>query len=450
MNERHNLVVSLLADINQFGLTHPHMLAQAGALLLAVVMALLGNRYLKPRLGLENSRWKHGGEGLMRIFFPLNALLLLWLFNFLLRFAWPAPHKLIDVAIVLLMAMVNIRVLVYVLRNAFNNPQWLQRGERYIAGLIWLLYALHVVGILPELAQELNAIKFAIGKTSISLLGIINGVLSVAGTLVVAMWLGRLFEARMMAASLIDMNVRVVSVKIAQSLLVVLAVIVALSLVGIDLTVLSVFGGALGVGLGFGLQKIASNYVSGFIILLDRSVKLGDLIQVDNRQGVITGLTSRYVVVKGADGTEALVPNETLITSTVVNQSYNARDVWIKMPVSVAYESDLGLVMKLLVDATQGFERIKADPAPRAFIENFAASGVDMSLGFWVKDPENGTLGLRSDINQRIWEAFRVHRISIPFNRLDVVHFRPAARMAGDGNLQGLVPDEVPDGNPDR
>ncbi|HSC80873.1 MAG TPA: mechanosensitive ion channel domain-containing protein [Chitinolyticbacter sp.] len=447
MTERQNLVVSLIADINRLGPGHPHLLAQVGLLLLALLLAALGNHYLKPRLGLENSRWKRGGEGLMRIFFPLNALLLLWLFNFLLRFAWAPPHKLIDVAIVLLMAMVNIRVLVYVLRNAFNNAAWLQRTERYIAGLIWLLYALHVVGILPELAEALNAVHFAIGKTSISLLNVINGVLSVAGTLVVAMWLGRLFEARMMAASLIDMNLRVVSVKIAQSLLVVLAVIVALSLVGIDLTVLSVFGGALGVGLGFGLQKIASNYVSGFIILLDRSVKLGDLIQVDNRQGVITGLTSRYVVVKGSDGTEALVPNESLITSTVVNQSYNARDVWIKMPVSVAYESDLDLVMKLLVDATAGFDRIKRDPAPRAFLENFAASGVDMSLGFWVKDPENGTLALRSDINQRIWQAFRTHRISIPFNRVDVVHFRPNSRQAGDGNLQGLDSGDPVPGN---
>ncbi|WP_169307187.1 mechanosensitive ion channel family protein [Chitiniphilus eburneus] len=445
MMQRENLIVELFSDLSQHGVVRPDLLWQIGVLVLVVVLAVLGSRYIKPRLHSEQRRWKWGSEGFSRVVFPLLALLGLLLGGLLLAPFYPLPHKLLAVAVVLFTAMVNIRTLVYVLRSTFNNAQWLIRSEKYIAGVIWTLYALHVVGVLADIVDALNSVSFKIGKINISMLGVINGVFSVALTLLVAMWLSRLIEQRLMGAALMDMNLRVVLAKLTRTLLVTLAVIIALPLVGIDPTVLSVFGGALGVGLGFGLQKIASNYVSGFIILLDRSVKLGDLIQIDSRQGVITGLTSRYVVLKGADGTESLVPNETLITSTVVNQSYNDRSVWIKLPISVAYESDLQLVMKLLVDATRGIERIVQEPPPRAFLENFGASAVDLSVGFWVKDPENGTLALKSQINERLWQSFREYRINIPFNRLDVVHFRPGDRLAGDGNLQGLGQQSPPD-----
>ncbi|AOY00635.1 mechanosensitive ion channel family protein [Jeongeupia sp. USM3] len=440
--DRQNLVVDLLADVGRSGWLSPHLLSQAAVLLVVLLLAWCGNTYLKPRLGLENSRWRAGGEGLLRIFFPLNALVLLFVGGYLLRLAYPERHSLLAIASVLLLAMVNIRVLVYMLRHVFNGAQWVRRGERYIAAGIWVLYVLHVVGILPEVAEALDAISFTMGKGRISVLLVLQGLLSVAATLLIALWIARMIERRLMRAELIDMNVRVVLVKLLQTGLVVLAVIIALPLVGIDLTVLSVFGGALGVGLGFGLQKIASNYVSGFIILIDRSIKIGDLVNVDNRLGVITSITSRYVVLKSADGTEALIPNDTLVTSTVVNQSYREKQVWTKVPVSVAYESDLDLVMQLLVDIAGKHPRIMSDPPPRAYVELFGASGVDMSVGFWLKDPENGQLSLRSEINQQIWVAFREHGISIPFNRLDVVHFRPNQRQAGDGNLQGLLQPE--------
>ncbi|GHD65274.1 mechanosensitive ion channel family protein [Jeongeupia chitinilytica] len=435
--DRQNLVIDLLADVNRSGLLHPQMLAQAGVLLLVLLLAWCGNTYLKPKLGLENSRWRAGGEGLLRIFFPLNALILLFIGGRVLGLIYPERHSLLAISAVLLTAMANIRVLVYMLQHVFDGAHWVRRGERYIAAAIWGVYVLHVLGILPEVAEALDAISFTMGKSRISVLLILQGIASVAATLLIALWVARLFERRLMRASVIDMNVRVVLVKLVQTGLVVLAVIIALPLVGIDLTVLSVFGGALGVGLGFGLQKIASNYVSGFIILIDRSIKIGDLVTIDNRQGVIASITSRYVVLKSADGTEALIPNDTLVTSTVVNQSYLERKIWTKVPVSVAYESDLDHVMKLLVDIASAHPRIMTDPPPRAYIETFGASSVDMSVGFWLKDPENGQLSLRSEINQRIWAAFREHGVNIPFNRLDVVHFRPNERQAGDGNLQG-------------
>ncbi|XZG69171.1 mechanosensitive ion channel family protein [Chitinibacteraceae bacterium HSL-7] len=438
------LLSGLVREFDRFALVAPHMLRQYGVIVLAIALAWLVNRYLKPRLGLHQSRWRFGGDALTRVFFPLLAAVMLFAGAFVLRQIDHQPPAIVRVAMTLMIAMFNIRVVVYLLRSALPNASWLASGERYIAGTIWAIYALHLFGVLGDIRQELDEIALPLGSTKISLLDVTDGLLSVAVTSLMAMWIGRLIERRLMSATMLDMNVRVVGVKVTQSLLVVLAVIVALSLVGIDLTVLSVFGGALGVGLGFGLQKIASNYVSGFIILLDRSVKLGDLIQIDGRQGTVSGLTSRYIVLKSMDGTESLVPNETLITSTVINQSYNARDVWVKLPVSVAYETDLELVKELLVATTREQERIAAEPPPRAYIENFGASGVDMSLGFWVRDPENGTLGLKSDLYTAIWQAFREHGITIPFNRLDVVHFKPAVRQAGDGNLYGLVePDDA-------
>ncbi|KAF0811248.1 Mechanosensitive channel MscK [Andreprevotia sp. IGB-42] len=436
--ERHNLVVELIAELNRSGFLAPGIVWQAAVFVLALGLAWLSNHYFKPRLGLDHARWKFGGEGFSRVYFPLSALVLVLIGGITLRTVQPLPHHLLAIAMVLLTAMVNIRVLVYMLKHAFSQAQWVQRWEKYIAGVIWTIYALHVLGILPEVAELLDSISFHLGKSRISVLNILQGLVSVAGTMLVAIWLGRLFETRMMAAKMMDMSVRVVLVKVVQTLLVVFAVMIALPLVGIDLTVLSLFGGALGVGLGFGLQKIASNYVSGFIILIDRSIKIGDLVTIDNRQGVISGITARYVVLKSADGTESLIPNDTLVTSTVVNQSYNDRAVWVKLPVSVAYESDLELVMKLLEATTAGHPRIAPDPAPRAFVEAFAESAVNMSLGFWVRDPENGTLGLRSEINCKIWQAFRENGISIPFNRLDIVHFKPSSRLAGEGNLQGI------------
>ncbi|BCL76270.1 mechanosensitive ion channel protein [Jeongeupia sp. HS-3] len=440
--DRQNLIVDLMVDLSRHGWTHPQLLAQAGVLLAVLFLAWCGNTYLKPKLGLENSRWRAGGQGLLRIFFPLNALVLLFIGAYLLRLAYPEKHPLLAIASVLLLAMVNIRVLVYMLQHVFERAEWVKRGERYIAATVWGLYALHVVGVLPEVAEALDAVSFTMGKSRVSVLLVLQGIVSVAATLLIAMWIARLLERRLMRASMMDMNVRVVLVKLVQTGSVVLAVIIALPLVGIDLTVLSVFGGALGVGLGFGLQKIASNYVSGFIILIDRSIKIGDLVTIDNRQGVIASITSRYVVLKSADGTEALIPNDTLVTSTVVNQSYLERKIWTKVPVSVAYESDLELVMKLLVDIASAHPRIITEPTPRAYLETFGASSVDLSVGFWLKDPENGQLSLRSEINQQIWLAFREHGINIPFNRLDVVHFRPSTRLAGDGNPQGLTQPE--------
>ncbi|MEN9659394.1 MAG: hypothetical protein RL571_2859 [Pseudomonadota bacterium] len=429
MSTRNNLLIDFINDLSDQGYLHPIFFAQIGLIALALGVSWWVNRTVKNRVNPDQNswHWRLGGEGLLRALFPLNAYLLVMLSGALLKVWYAHPLKLIALASVLLLAMANIRILVYVIRRVFDGAAWVMRWEKYIAGLIWIIYALHVLGILPEVAEVLDEISLPIGKAHISVLTISQGLFSVAATLLIAMWIGRELERRLMSSQMMDMNVRVVLSKISSILLLIFAIVIALPLVGIDLTVLSVFGGAVGVGLGFGLQKIASNYLSGFIILLDRSIKIGDLVQIDNRLGTISSITARYVVLKSADGTEALVPNDTLITSTVVNQSYNDKSIWTSLPIQVAYGTDLDFVLGLLRSVTEGEARILSEPAPGAFVSAFADNGINLVLGFWLADPENGQLSLRSSLNLKIWRLFQEHKIEIPYPRREVTLLNPAA-----------------------
>lgn len=429
MSTRHNLVSEFYQDLVEQGLLRTEVLAQAAVILFALLVAWLLERAVQRHAAAAHpERREHiGHEGFVRIFFPLAALTLTWLSGLVLGQWFSGSLKLIKLAGILLLAMVNIRLLVFLMRRAFDGADWVRRSERIIAATIWTAYALHVIGILPELWQLLDEIQFHIGKGQVSVLNILQALTSVAITVLAALWIGREIERRLMSAEVMDVSLRVMVIKVVRALLIVMAVLIALPLVGIDLTVLSVFGGALGVGLGFGLQKIASNYVSGFIILMDRSVKIGDVVQIDNRLGVITQLTSRYIVLKAGDGTEALIPNETLITSTVVNQSYNDRLIRIALPIQVAYGSDLALVQTLLQQAAKAEPRVVDAPEPAVFVKGFGENGIDLELGVWIKDPENGQLPVRSSVNLQIWQLFQAHGIEIPYphRELRVIHAKP-------------------------
>ncbi|MCX7179585.1 MAG: mechanosensitive ion channel, partial [Proteobacteria bacterium] len=188
----------------------------------------------------------------------------------------------------------------------------------------------------------------------------------------------------------------------------------------IDLTTLSVFGGALGVGIGFGLQKIASSYVSGFIILLDRSIRIGNFISVGTERGQVTQITTRYTVLKGLTGIEAIVPNEILVNSVVLNESYTDPHVRIALPVQIGYGSDIERAMCILLEALSDQVRVLRDPAPRALVVAFADSGINLELGFWIADPQLGTLELRSDIYLAIWHGFQRAGIQIPYPQREI------------------------------
>ncbi|MDR3413222.1 MAG: mechanosensitive ion channel [Formivibrio sp.] len=422
MSTRHNLVSEFYQDLIERGVMRPEMLCQAAVILFALLAAwLLESQLKRHAMAAHPERREHiGHAGFIRVFFPLTALMLTALGEFVLGNWFAQPLKLLTMAEILLMAMVNIRLFVFLLRRAFEGAPWVRSSERILSTVIWTIYALHVLGILPEIAQLLDGIQLHLGKGHVSVLNILQATTSVAATVLAALWLGREVEQRLMMSEVMDMNLRVMVIKVVRPLLIVLAILIALPLVGIDLTVLSVFGGALGVGLGFGLQKIASNYVSGFIILIDRSVKIGDVVQIDNRLGMITQMTSRYIVLKAGDGTEALIPNETLITSTVVNQSYNDRLIRIALPVQVAYGTDLAQAQALLQEAAKVEPRVVDTPAPAVFIKGFGENGIELELGVWIKDPENGQLPVRSSINMKIWQIFMAHAIEIPYPQREV------------------------------
>jgi small-conductance mechanosensitive channel len=204
--------------------------------------------------------------------------------------------------------------------------------------------------------------------------------------------------------------------------------------VGIDITVLSVFGGALGVGIGLGLQKLASNYIAGFTILLDRSVRIGDTVTVDNRFGVVSKATARYVVLRGLDGVEAIVPNETVVTTTVLNHSYSSREFKVGVPVQISYDSDLDLAMRLMTDVALEQPRVLREPNPPAvLVLRFADSGIELELAVWINDPENGQGNLKSELYLGIWRAFQANGIKVPYPQREVRLFgTPSNVEAGE------------------
>ncbi len=408
---------SLLADL--WGdLQQPDVIWQVAVLACCLGVAwLVGHVVRRREVGEGAMAWQLSQRGLKRLAFPLSALVLVLLARIVMS-RWHHVN-LFSLAVPLLASLAVIRAVFFVLRHSFRGP-WLTSFERSFALLAWSVVALHITGLLPDLIDFLEGIGFTVGKQRLNLWLILQGLFTVLATLLVALWLGSAAEARLMATPGLDSNLRTVLGRLIKAVLIVLTVLVGLPMVGIDLTTLSVFGGALGVGVGLGLQKIAANYISGFIILLDRSIRIGDLIAVGQDRGQVTRITTRYTVLKGMTGVEVIVPNEVLVGSVVQNESFSDTQVRLALPVQVAYGSDLEQAMAIMVEAAMAQPRVLADPRAKAFVMAFADSGINLELGFWVGDPEEGVQQLRSDINLSIWRGFQVAGIQIPFPQREV------------------------------
>lgn len=421
-------------------LREPAVFWQIGALVLCLGVAWWLARLLRARFGDQingqldaraaqmagaNERTRKFGDqlrvvggGFGRMLFPLLALGFLLICRAVLeRFA---QVNLLNLAVPLLTAFVVVRALVYLLREVFAPSGGLAASERWIVIVVWSGVALHFMGWLPELRGAIESVGFHLGKQRISLWLIAQVAASVALTLLVSLWLSRRIESRLREAESLDSSLRAVLARIIKALLVLVAVLTSLGLAGIDLTILSVFGGALGVGLGLGLQRISSNYLSGFIILLDRSIRIGDLITVDKYSGTVTQINTRYTVLKALDGTEAIVPNETLVNTPVQNLSFTTRENRLAIQVTVAYDSDLDQVRGILLAAAAEHVRILDEPAPVVFLTKFGADGLDLEMGFWIKGPEAGNLNVRSELNFAIWREFKLHGVAVPFPQREV------------------------------
>lgn len=404
----------ILADLNT-----PAILWQLAVIVISLLLAWSINGLLRAYvMRRAPETWKVGIGGINRVLFPLSSLIFVYIGQAVLHH-W---HNigLLKLAATLLIAMAMIRLVVYALRYIFSPGGWVRTMESAIAGIVWLILALHLTGLLPDIIVMLESVKFGVGKSQMSLLLMLQALLIILVTLVSALWISRLIENRLMEANQLNMNLRVVLSKVVRIMISLVAVLMALSAVGLDITLLSVFGGALGVGLGFGLQKIASNYVSGFIILMDDSIHIGDFVTIDNHYGKVNELRSRYMVLRKGDNTKVIIPNETLVTNMMMNHSMSDRNIRVQMNIQVSYQADLELAMGLVLEAAKTQERVLRDPAPCTLLSRFADSGIDLLLNVWINDPENGTAALQSEIYLDIWRAFKEHDISIPYPQREI------------------------------
>ncbi|HSX93383.1 MAG TPA: mechanosensitive ion channel domain-containing protein [Hydrogenophaga sp.] len=404
------------------GLLQPAALAELATLLAVALLAWSLVAGLRRALAMQNEPQSvmFGQRIVDGALFPLVLLVLGFVARGLLaRFV---PLAVFHVAIPVLVSLAVIRLGVKVLQVAFDDSPWVKVLERTISWVAWAGMVLWVSGLLPVMLAEAEDIRWKVGATTLSLRTLIEGVVTASAVLIITLWISSAIESRLLRSSVgNDRSLRKAISNATRALLLFVGLIIALSAVGIDLTALSVLGGAVGVGIGLGLQKLASNYVSGFVILAERSMRIGDNVRVDNFEGRITDINARYTLIRNLSGRESIVPNEMLITNRVENLSLADPNVWQSTVVSVAYDSDVDLVTRLLLDAATAQPRVLKSPGPSVALSNFGADGLEFTLGYWIGDPENGQLALRSAINLAILSSLRANGIEIPFPQR-VVH----------------------------
>lgn len=406
------------------GFQRPSVLLELGSLLLCVALAwgisaLLRRALEGPQSGSSVLFGKRLVDGAL---FPIVLLVLAYVARALLLPL--VPLAVFRVAIPVLVSLVVIRIGVKVLQVAFPGAPWVRPLERSISWVAWGAMVLWVSGLLPVVLHEMDQISWKVGNAQLSLRTLLEGLVTAGAVLILALWVSSAIEARLLrSATGGQLSLRKAISNATRALLMFVGLMMAMTAVGIDLTALSVLGGAIGVGIGFGLQKLAANYVSGFVILAERSMRIGDNVRVDNFDGRITDITARYTVIRSPTGRESIVPNEIMITSRVENLSLADPRVWLSTVVSVAYDSDVDLVTRLLVDAATAQDRVLKDPPPTAALSAFGADGLEFTVGFWIADPENGQLNVRSAINMAILRSLREHDIEIPYPQR-VVHMK--------------------------
>jgi small-conductance mechanosensitive channel len=400
----------------------------AGALALAYVLAWL----LRGRQRPERSLWfgKHLYDGVL---FPLFALIIGLIESWVLREV--RGVGLVRLAVAVFASLLVIRVTAQVMRAAFPNSLWVKRLERTVSWLVWGILVLWLTGLLPLISDELEALHWRIGGTNVSLLALLQGALSVVAVLIAVLWLSASIEARLLRGAVgAELSARKIAANATRAALLLVGLLVALSAAGIPISALSVMSGAVGVGIGLGLQKLAANYVSGFVILAERSLRIGDLVKVDNFEGHVTDITMRYTLIRALSGRESIVPNEMLITQRVENSSLADRNVLVSTVVQVAYGTDLAALMPALADVVRAVTRVMHDPPPSVQLTAFAADGLELTVNFSVADPENGLGNVRSAVNLALLAALDARGVEIPFPQR-VLHPQPPtfAGTAGRG-----------------
>jgi small-conductance mechanosensitive channel len=404
-------------------LAQPTTLTELAALVGCALLAWLVVRVAgRARMEVDNTSILFGRRVIDGVLFPLLLLFLAYAAKALLERMFPLA--LFKVAIPVLVSLAAIRLGVKVLQVAFKDAPLVRALERTISWLAWIAMVLWVSGLLPVVLDELDDIKWKIGNSNLSVRTMLEGAVTAGVVLLITLWISSAIESRLLRkATGNELSLRKAVSNAVRAVLMFVGLLLALSSVGIDLTALSVLGGAVGVGVGFGLQKLAANYVSGFVMLAERSVRIGDNVRVDGFEGRITDINARYTVVLAPSGRESIVPNELFISTRIENLSLSDTRVLQSTVISVGYDSDVELVMRLLNEAALKQDRVMRDPAPGVNLTNFGADGLEFTLNYWMTDPENGQQNLRSRVNLAILESLRAHNIDIPYPQR-VVHTR--------------------------
>ncbi|MGC4028865.1 MAG: mechanosensitive ion channel [Steroidobacteraceae bacterium] len=412
-------------------LASPAALTQIVLITVAVLGALAAGHFAQVRFARSALAREHGWEsrvtgGVVVVMTAFAATFLLLIARALLGFTQFAP-KLIDIALQLAAALLLVRLGVYLLRLALGPASWVARWEGRLATLLWVLLSFTLLGWFNFVEDTLDSIDLSPGKTHFTIWALIKGVVVVTLFMVVASLVSRTVETRVMKMDGLALSTRIGISKFTYFTLLALGVLMGINAAGVDLTALTVLTGAVGIGLGFGLQAIASNFVSGFVLLMDKSIKPGDVISFTGVTGTSTEnfgwvqeLRGRYVVVRDRDGVETLVPNQNMITSPMINWSYSDPKVRLKLPVRISYQDDPEEALELLMLAARGQKRVLAEPAPASRLMQFGDHGIDLELRFWIADPQEGVNNVRSEVNRAIWRLFRERGITIPVAQRDI------------------------------
>jgi small-conductance mechanosensitive channel len=392
------------------GLTRTTALAELAVVAVCLLVAWGVVRIARGRAPASIWFGEHGIDGVL---FPLLALGLVVAARYGL--ALLMPIAVLRLAVAILASLAIIRTMARVLRVAFPKSAAVRALERTLSWFVWIVLVLWLTGLLPMVVGQLEALHWKIGGSDVSLRSMVEGVLTAMVALVAVLWLSAAIEARLLATERVNMSVRKMAANATRALLLLIGLLMALSAAGIPLTALSVFGGAVGVGIGFGLQKLASNYISGFVILAERSLRIGDIVKVDGFEGRITDITTRYTVVRAGNGRESIVPNEMFITQRVENLTFADTKVAVSTVVQVAYGTDLDALLPKLRATVQAVPRVLSEPACAVSLTGFAADGLELTIGFWIGDVANGEGNVRSDVNFAILRCLNESGVEIPY-----------------------------------
>jgi small-conductance mechanosensitive channel len=398
----------------------PWILYQAAIVVVLFLAAKFMARRIEPLLE-ERARKIKGHPGLLRVVVALlrrTGWILFTVFLFialtvLRSITWPSRTHLIAIVLSLSLAWLFVSVLSRVVRHRL--------AARAISWLAWIYAALVILGVNDEAAAFLDSLAFPLGSARITALLVLKAALLLTATVWLAIIAGNYFDERVQRSEELTPSIRVLIGKVVKIGLVLIAGFAALSSVGVDLTALTVFSGAVGVGLGFGLQKVVSNFISGVIILLDKSIKPGDTISLENTFGWIRQLRARFVSVVTRDGREYLIPNEDFITQKVINWSFSDNFVRLDVNFGVSYDADPHKVAELAIEAAMCVSRVEADRRPVCWLTGFGESSLDFVLRFWIHDPQQGLTNVRGKVLLALWDTFKENGIGIPYPHREVI-----------------------------